>query len=305
MRPYPCSLLMIRPIRFGYNAQTAVNNAFQNADENQNIVQTKALEEFDAFVELLRSNNIDVLVVEDTPEPHTPDSIFPNNWISTHEDGSIILYPMYAENRRLERKQDVIQAIKKTYHVLEKDDFSGYESDNMFLEGTGSMILDRKKRIAYACLSERTNAELFNKFCKLKGYQGVVFDAFDQNNQPIYHTNVMMCLGDNYAVVCLDSITDEDEKELVISTLKNTAKTIIPITFEQMNHFAGNMFQVKNREGMRFLIMSDQAYKSLTPEQIKIIEVFNPILHPSLYTIEKNGGGSARCMLAEIVLTKK
>jgi len=296
---------MIRPINFGYNAQTAVNNAFQNADDDQLTVQNKALNEFDNFVALLKQHDIDVLVVDDTAEPHTPDSIFPNNWISTHQDGSIVLYPMFAENRRLERKQHVIQAIKQNFHVLEKDDFSAYENDNIFLEGTGSMILDRKKRIAYACLSERTDAELFKKFCNLKGYQGVAFDAFDENNRPIYHTNVMMCLGDNYAVICLDSITDKDEKLMVEQTLKQSNKTIIPISFQQMNHFAGNMFQVKSKEGVRYLIMSDQAYKSLTPEQIQIIEVFNPILHPELYTIEKNGGGSARCMLAEIVLNRK
>ncbi len=305
MKPYPFAVMMIRPAKFVYNDQTAVNNAFQKAAADQEAVQKKALEEFDAFVALLEAHDIEVLVVQDTPEPHTPDSIFPNNWISTHKDNSLIYYPMYAENRRSERKQHVIDAIKSRYEVSAERSYTEAEAQDRFLEGTGSMVLDRKKRIAYACLSPRTDKDLFIKWCVDNQYEPVFFNAYDANGQLIYHTNVMMCIGDNYAVICLDSIRDEAERSHVIATLKSSNKTIVDITPDQMNHFAGNMLQVKNREGMRYLVMSDAAYKSLTPAQVQVLSAFNPILHPVLDTIETNGGGSARCMLAEIVLEKK
>lgn len=305
MKPYPFAVMMIRPARFVYNDQTAVNNAFQKAAADQEAVQRKALEEFDAFVALLETHDIEVLVVQDTPEPHTPDSIFPNNWISTHKDNNLIYYPMYAQNRRSERKQHVIDAIKARYEVSAERSYTAAEAEDRFLEGTGSMVLDRKKRISYACLSPRTDKDLFVKWCEDNQYQPVFFNAYDANGQLIYHTNVMMCIGDNYAVICLDSIRDEAERSHVAATLKSSNKTIVDITLDQMNHFAGNMLQVKNREGMRYLVMSDAAYKSLTPAQVQVLSAFNPILHPVLDTIETNGGGSARCMLAEIVLEKK
>ena len=297
-------ILMIRPVRFGYNAQTAVNNAFQVKGEQEQ-VQTNAVKEFDAFVEKLRNNGIDVTVVEDTEEPHTPDSIFPNNWISFHEDGTVFLYPMFAENRRLERKENVINAVSEKFHTSNTIDLSDYEAKNVFLEGTGSMVLDRDNIIAYACLSPRTDKNLLELFCKEAGYKPVSFIAIDANGKQIYHTNVMMCVADKYVVICLASITDEQEKKLVIDSITASGKTIINISFDQMNHFAGNMLQVNNRNGDRFLIMSSQAYASLTNEQIDLLSSFNPIIHSSLETIESNGGGSARCMMAEIHLPER
>ena len=297
-------ILMIRPVRFGYNAQTAVNNAFQVKGEQEQ-VQTNAVKEFDAFVEKLRNNGIDVTVVEDTEEPHTPDSIFPNNWISFHEDGTVFLYPMFAENRRLERKENVINAVSEKFNTSNTIDLSDYEAKNVFLEGTGSMVLDRDNKIAYACLSPRTDKNLLELFCKEAGYKPVSFIAIDANGKQIYHTNVMMCVADKYVVICLASITDEEEKKLVIDSITSSGKTIINISFDQMNHFAGNMLQVNNRNGDRFLIMSSQAYASLTNEQIDLLSSFNPIIHSSLETIESNGGGSARCMMAEIHLPER
>jgi hypothetical protein len=305
MKPFPFAVMMIRPAKFTYNAQTAVNNAFQKASEDQSLVEQHAIQEFDNFVQILQDNNVEVLVVQDTPVPATPDSIFPNNWISTHKDGSMIFYPMYAENRRWERKEHVVKAIEEHFTINTKKSYIAYEDENKFLEGTGSMVLDRKKRIAYACLSPRTDKELFIKWCEDNDYNAVYFTATDQNDQLIYHTNVMMCIGDNYAVICLDSIKNIDERNKVEDVLKKSNKTIVAITLQQMNNFAGNMLQIKNREGMRYLVMSDAAYNSLTPQQLQILQVFNPILHPVLTTIETNGGGSARCMLAEIVLDKK
>lgn len=298
------SLLMIRPVRFGYNAETAVNNAFQNQTA-QDDVQEKALQEFDNFVSILRSNDIDVLVVEDTIEPHTPDSIFPNNWITFHEDNSIVLYPMFATNRRLERKEHVLQRLNEKYLIQDELDLSINENQNIFLEGTGSIIFDREKKKAYACLSPRTDKELFEKLCTTKGYTPIVFTANDANGDAIYHTNVMMCVGDKYCVICLASITDEAERAMVIATLLSDGKEIIDISLDQMNRFAGNMLQVKNKSGEQFLVMSEQAYKSLTAEQKAQINQYNKILNAPLYTIESNGGGSARCMMAEIVLEKR
>lgn len=304
MRPFPFAVMMIRPAKFEYNAQTAVNNAFQQAADNQSEVSKKAIEEFDAFVEKLRAEDVEVLVVQDTLEPHTPDSIFPNNWISTHKDNSIIYYPMFAENRRLERKQHVIDAIKSHYKVVKESSYVDNEEKNLFLEGTGSMVLDRKKRIAYACISPRTDKTLFERWCADNDYKAVSFEAIDDKGQQIYHTNVMMCIADNFAVICLESIHNDLERHHVEETLKRSNKTIIPITYDQMNQFAGNMLQVKNKNGVRYLVMSSAAFNSLTAEQKSVIHVFTPIIHSDLSTIETNGGGSARCMLAEIVLDK-
>lgn len=304
MRPFPFAVMMIRPAKFEYNAETAVNNAFQNANDNQSEVSQKALSEFDAFVAKLEAEDVEVLVVQDTLDPHTPDSIFPNNWISTHKDNSLIYYPMFATNRRQERKQHVIDAIKSKYKVVKESSYVDYEDQNIFLEGTGSMVLDRKKRIAYACISPRTDKALFLKWCADIDYKPVVFEAVDEQGGQIYHTNVMMCIADNFAVICLDSIRNADERKLVEDTLKRSNKTIIPISYSQMNQFAGNMLQVKNRNGVRYLVMSTAAFNSLTEEQKSIINVFTPIIHADLHTIETNGGGSARCMLAEIVLDK-
>jgi len=295
-------ILMVRPVKFAYNAETAVNNSFQVAS-NDSSVQQKALLEFDAFVTKLRANVIDVTVVQDSPEPHTPDSIFPNNWISFHEGGNIYLYPMFAVNRRKERKQDVLDAVNKKFIVKNTTDLTQKENDNIFLEGTGSMVLDRAAKIAYACISPRTDKKLLQEFCDKEGYAATSFTANDQNGDAIYHTNVMMCVAGKYVVICLESITNAKEKDHVVQTIEKSGKAIIAITLEQMNRFAGNMLQVINDKGQPFLIMSTQAFESLTAEQIKKLETYNPILHSDIKTIETNGGGSARCMMAEVFLT--
>lgn len=295
---------MIRPVNFLYNKETAVNNAFQ-VQSPETDVQQKAIGEFDRFVEKLRSNNIDVTVVNDTPEPHTPDSIFPNNWISFHNDGTIVLYPMFAHNRRLERKPDVLNEVKSSFSTTRVIDLTEYEHNDKFLEGTGSMVLDRDNKIAYACISPRTDEQVLKDFCTRMNYSPVLFHAVDKNGKAIYHTNVMMCVGDSFVVVCADSIVDKQEQAAVVTSINNSGKEVIAITPDQMNHFAGNMLQVQNREGKKFLVMSTQAYQSLTPQQLSLLEQYNEIIHSPLDTIESNGGGSARCMMAEIHLPAK
>ncbi|MGC8750787.1 citrulline utilization hydrolase CtlX [Hydrotalea sp.] len=297
-------LLMIKPVRFTFNEQTAVNNAFQQ-NEADSSVAIKAANEFNHFAEKLMQHGIDVTIVEDTPEPHTPDSIFPNNWISFHTNGTIVLYPMFAPNRRLERKPDVLNAISKKFSIQHQIDLSYLEDQNQFLEGTGSMVLDREHKIAYACLSPRTDEHALKVFSEKMGYSIVQFHASDKNNMPIYHTNVMMCVADRYVVICLDSIKIKEERKKVEEVIQQSGKKIIPISFEQMEHFAGNMLQVINEKGNKFLVMSTQAYESLNNEQIQQLTSFNTIIHSNISTIEKNGGGSARCMLAEVFLPLK
>jgi hypothetical protein len=294
-------LLMVRPVNFAFNRETAVNNAFQVGTGDED-VQAKALKEFEDLVELLSGNSIDVTVVDDTPFPHTPDSIFPNNWISFHERKTICLYPMFALNRRQERKPRLIETLKAKFNLSTVVDFTHHEKHNRFLEGTGSMVLDRAYKIAYACLSPRTDIDVLDEFCRAMKYLPVVFEAFDKNGKAIYHTNVMMCVADRYVVVCLESITDTKQGEGLVSAIHMSAKKIIPIAIEQMNHFAGNMLQAQNRKGEKFLIMSSQAYRSLSPQQIRELTKYNAILHSPLDTIEAQGGGSARCMIAEVFL---
>jgi hypothetical protein len=295
---------MIRPVNFGFNAETAVNNAFQVAGQDI-AAQEKAQKEFDGFVQLLRQNGVDVTVVNDTPEPYTPDSIFPNNWVSFHQDGTIILYPMFAVNRRLERKPRVIQQIGNRFDIRHTVDLTTYEPQDKFLEGTGSMVLDRDKKIAYACISPRTDKMILSDFAKKMNYRPVAFTAVDDKGRAIYHTNVMMCVADNYVVICLDSIADTSEREMVVEVIKESGKEIITITLEQMNHFAGNMLQVENVKGEKLLVMSSQAFMALSAGQVKKLESYNRILYSSLDTIETNGGGSARCMMAEVFLPVK
>jgi len=296
-------VLMIRPVQFDYNAETAVNNHFQVRTEGD--VQEKAAAEFEALVAALRKNGIDVTVIDDTPEPHTPDSVFPNNWISFHENGSLLLYPMFAENRRLERKNGVIAAVQQKFRVEEIIDLSAYETAQDFLEGTGSMVLDRDNRIAYACLSPRTSQAVLEDFCNRMDYRAVSFTAVDATGQEIYHTNVMMCVADKYVVICLESIPDIQERSLVLDAFIATGKQVIEISYGQMDHFAGNMLQVHNDQGEKLLVMSSQAYRSLTAEQLELLGSFNRIIHADIATIETNGGGSARCMIAEIFLPSK
>ncbi len=296
-------LLMIQPVNFGFNAETAVNNTFQkNVGGN---IQQKALQEFNDFVAVLRKNKVDVTVIEDTPEPSTPDSIFPNNWISLHEDGRIFLYPMFATNRRNERKPHVLKAIKNKFAVSDIIDLSKYEEEDIFLEGTGSMVLDRENKIAYACLSPRTEKNLLDEFCRITGYRSVTFRSTDSAGVDIYHTNVMMCMAGSYVVICLDSITNEEERKNVIASFEGTNKEIISISQEQLNSFAGNMLQVKNADNELLLVMSSQAYNSLTATQIETLQKHNRIIHSSLLSIETAGGGSARCMMAEVFLKIK
>lgn len=303
-------LLMIRPVDFKYNVQTAENNKFQqqsaqNQESAYNDVHRQALKEFDDFVNLLRANEITVTVIDDTLEPETPDSIFPNNWISFHHTGEVFLYPMFSENRRSERREDIVNTLAKTFKVASIKDLSGYEAENVFLEGTGSMVLDRENRIAYACLSLRTDKKVLEDFCTKSGYTAITFHATDADGFPIYHTNVMMCVGNQFAVACLETIKEEEEKKNLKKSLHGNGKEIIEITLDQMNHFAGNMLQVKNKASQHLLVMSEQAYLSLTKKQVNALEKYSKLIYSPLYTIEKNGGGSARCMLAEIHLNKQ
>jgi len=299
------TLLMIEPVAFGFNAQTAVNNYFQQTTPVPEVaIQEQALIEFNAMVEQLRTNGLEVLVVKDTIKPHTPDSIFPNNWISFHEDGRVALYPMFAENRRNERRQSVIQFIENKKHpITSVMDYSPFELQSLFLEGTGSLILDHVNKIAYAALSERTDKSLLLQFCHDFGYSAVHFIAnqtVDGSRLPIYHTNVMMCVADRYAVICLDSIDNFEDRSVVVDSLAKSEKKIMAISEDQMHHFAGNMLQVENSAGKQFLVMSQTAYNSLNKKQIDRLSLYNDFIIVDIPTIERVGGGSARCMMAEV-----
>lgn len=302
------TVLMIEPIAFGYNAETAKNNYFQ-VEQTGSDIQSKALAEFNTFVGKLREKGINVITIKDTLEPHTPDSIFPNNWVSFHKDGKVVLYPMFASNRRVERREDILETIGNLgFEIDEIDDWSFSETQGHFLEGTGSMIFDHDNKIAYGSVSLRLDEKLFREFCTKYGFTPVVFHSYQTvgtERLPIYHTNVMMCVADKFVVICLDCIDDELEREKVIETIKNSGKEIIEISEEQMQQFAGNMLQVQNKEGEKFLVMSQTAYQSLTKEQVAAIEKYCEIIYSDLNTIEVNGGGSARCMLAEVFLPKK
>jgi hypothetical protein len=298
---------MIRPVRFDFNTQTAASNAFQNASAKQDAqaTQAAALQEFDTFVSRLRAEGVNVSVAEDTPEPHTPDSIFPNNWVSFHEDGSVILYPMYAPNRRLERRQDILDKLGRDYLISRIEDLSDYEAKNLFLEGTGSLILDRENRIAYACLSPRADKKLLAEFGEQFGYEMMIFDSVDRGGKQIYHTNVVMCMGDRFVVICLDTIKSKAQREDVVEMFHKTGKEIVAISSEQMENFAGNMLHIANQKGESLLVMSERAYQSLLPAQVKTLEKYAKLVYSPLTVIENNGGGSARCMMAEVFLPKK
>ena len=305
------TILMIRPIGFRMNEQTAVNNYYQKVLDNllPETVNTKAQQEFDAYVEKLRGIGVNVVVVHDNKEYDTPDSIFPNNWVSFHESGDVGLYPMFAENRRLERREDVLDKLEEEGFVINNIvDYTSAEAEELYLEGTGSLLLDRENRIAYCALSPRADEDLFIEFCEDFEYTPVLFTAnqtVNDKRKAIYHTNVMMCLAETFAVICLECIDDKKERKDVVSHLKQTGKEIIPITEAQVNNFAGNMLQVKGADDTPYLIMSQAAYDSLTKDQINRIEKHCPILSSSLDTIEACGGGSARCMMAEVFLPKK
>lgn len=302
---------MIRPVAFRMNEQTAVNNYYQKVIDGllPATVNAKAQQEFDAFVAKLKSVGVDVIVVEDTLNPDTPDSIFPNNWISFHENGDISLFPMFAENRRLERREDILDILEEKGFIIKNImDYTSAEEDNFFLEGTGSILLDRANGKAYCALSPRADEELFIEFCEDFDLNPIIFEAFQTVNgerKLIYHTNVMMCIGETYAVICADSIDDKKERKMVIDSLKGDDKEVIYLTEDQVNNFAGNMLEVKGANDRRYLVMSSAAYKSLTKKQIAQLEEHVTILSSNLDTIEACGGGSARCMMAEIFLPKE
>ena len=302
---------MIRPVAFSYNEETAVNNFYQKSLRNyaKHEINEKACREFDNFVEKLSLKGVNVISFNDTIHPITPDSVFPNNWISFHNDGSIALYPMYAKNRRFERRLEILDYLKDSFNFkIEKVfDYTEYESQNIFLEGTGSMVLDRRYKICYASLSSRTSDKILNKFCADFNYQPVIFNSYQNvgsNRLRIYHTNVMMCVADEFIIICLDSIDCKIELKKVKNSIEKSEKEIIEITEHQKNHFAGNMLQVKGGDD-KFLVMSSTAYNVLTNKQIKQINKYCSIIHSPLNIIETCGGGSARCMMAEIFLPKK
>ncbi len=298
-------VLMIRPARFESNPLTAASNRFQgktaaSPDEQQ----AAALREFDALVDALRSAGIDVIVFDDTPEPHTPDSIFPNNWISMHADGRVVLYPMEAENRRTERRADIVDHLHDVLGlgVSEIIDLTAHEEAGRYLEGTGSMVLDRSNRVAYACLSSRTHLDALGDFAQRMDYDVVAFDAVDSDGEPIYHTNVLMNVGERLAVICDEAIPRDEQREAVLARLHDTGHEIIALRYEQLNAFAGNMLELRNGAGERVTAMSRQAYESLDPDQLACLEENGRIVSVPIDNIERSAGGSVRCMLAEVHL---
>ncbi|MEL6304099.1 MAG: arginine deiminase-related protein [Bacteroidota bacterium] len=303
------TILMIRPVNFRMNEQTAVNNYFQEKPQMlQEEVNRKAQHEFDEFVLKLKANGVNVIVVEDTKVPDTPDSIFPNNWVSFHHSGTVCVYPMFAENRRQERREDIFDILESNgFEISNVMDYTSAEEEGVFLEGTGSILKDRVNQKAYCALSERAHEELFIEFCEDFDCFPVIFTAnqtVEGVRKPIYHTNVMMAMAETFVVICLDTIDDKKERKMVVEHIKKDGREVIAITEEQMYQFAGNMLQVLGTDDKRFMVMSSAAFKSLRQDQIEAIEKHCPILHSPLDTIETCGGGSARCMMAEVFLPK-
>jgi hypothetical protein len=307
MQQITSTILMVRPANFGFNEETASNNAFQTRDDQteQHLIRKQACTEFDRFVEALRDAGVRVLVAEDTLNPVKPDAVFPNNWVTFHEDGTVVTYPMYAQLRRLERREDILEQIADSFEVKRRIHLEGSEADEIYLEGTGSMILDRPNRLVYACLSPRTDELLLDRFCTELGFNKRVFQAVDGEGQDIYHTNVMMALGETLVVICLETVRNASEKQLLLDTFRLTGKEVVEISLDQMMAFAGNMLQVRNEQGNPILVMSTQAFESLSPDKILQIEKHCQILHSDIRTIERLGGGSARCMMAEVFLSEK
>ena len=316
MKQSTSSILMIRPIAFRSNEQTAVHNFYQKNSINLSAqeLQRKVLEEFDNFVIKLREADLEVIVIEDTQKElgkmDTPDSIFPNNWVSFHQNGEAITYPMFAPNRRVERREDILETLEKEYNfkITKHTDFSHFEKENIFLEGTGSLVLDRENKIAYAALSQRTDKSLVEKFCQHLDYQAITFEAFQKvknKNEVIYHTNVLMSVTQNLAIICDETISNLVEREKVITTLAHSGKEIVHISIAQKNNFAGNMLALENSKGEKIMVMSEQAFHSLNKSQIQQISSKYSILYADIQHIETCGGGSVRCMLAEIFLPKK
>jgi len=299
---------MIRPVRFAFNKQTAESNAFQQAEsatETEDAAQDEAQREFDDMARQLRAMGVEVIVYEDTPQPHTPDSIFPNNWVSFHASGTVVLYPMMAENRRAERRMDIIDDIAKRFHVSRIVDLTHFEEEGKFLEGTGSMVFDRMHRVAFAGISPRTHPDVLAEFSRQTGYRVVAFHTADASGNAVYHTNVMMSIASTFAVVCLSAIADPDERIMVRQELEGLGKRVFDISLEQMASFAGNVLMVLARDSQRVIVMSEQAYESLTPTQIDQLDDYATLRPFDLSMIELNGGGSARCMMAEVHLPLK
>lgn len=300
------TILMIRPAAFGFNEETAANNFFQsNPTLEASIIQKKALKEFDQMVELLRANGIGVVVIDDTSDPVKPDAIFPNNWVSTSPDGIISVFPMYAPNRRAEKRDDILQKLNEQFVVKDVQDWSEFEAEGRFLEGTGSMVIDHDNKMIYAAVSERTNLAVLEKFASANKYQAIVFLATDKNGKPVYHTNVVMSLGQDFAILCEEAIEEEWELIAVRQLLESTGHTVIPITRDQMHAFAGNMLEVQNQKGEKLLVLSQTAFNSLTSEQIQMLEAYARLLPIAIPTIEEIEGGSVRCMMAELFLQKR
>jgi hypothetical protein len=302
------AVLMIRPARFESNPQTAASNRFlgkidTSADEQQHAARS----EFDDLVAVLREKGIEVVVVEDTAEPHTPDSIFPNNWVSFHADGRVVLYPMEADNRRAERRMEIIESLAGTHGFLVREviDLSSHEESGRYLEGTGSMVLDRVNRVAYACLSSRTTLEVLGEFAQRMGYDVAAFDAVGEDGIPIYHTNVLMNIGEKIAVICDEAIRDEDQRHAVLQQLRQSGHDVVSLSYQQLVAFAGNMLELRTASGERLIAMSQQACGALTVAQRQLLEENGQIVSADIRTIENSAGGSVRCMLAELHLPRE
>jgi hypothetical protein len=296
---------MIRPAAFGFNPETATNNFFQSdPGEDQQLLQSQALAEFDDMVRMLGEKGVNVIVLDDTPDPPKPDALFPNNWLSTSPNGTVFVYPMYAPSRRTEKRDEVLLYLKDHFRVNAVQDWSEYEAEGRFLEGTGSMVIDHDNKLIYAAVSERTNVSVLEKFAATNEYQAIVFVATDKEGRPIYHTNVMMCLGDKFAVLCEEAIEEEWELIAVRQLLESTGHTIISISREQMECFGGNMLLLKNQKGENLIVMSQSAFLSLRKEQVNMLEAYGEIVSIAVPTIERVEGGSVRCMMAEVFLSK-
>jgi hypothetical protein len=297
---FASTILMVRPASFGFNEQTAVNNAFQQRLSPADI-QHKVLKEFDGMVASIRSAGVEVIVLEDTAEPPKPDAIFPNNWFCTLSDGSLALFPMFATNRRQERRKDIIDKLMHDFKVTELEDWTAHEDHYLYLEGTGSMVMDHANKIIYACLSERTNALLLHQFGERIGYEVISFNAKDKTGLPVYHTNVMMCIGNGFCLAC-DEIIDGGDIDAFLESINKTKTKLISIRYDQVLNFAGNMLQLQNQPGEYILVMSRSAFDSLDNDQKETLEEYTRLLPVDIKAIETIGGGSARCMMAEIFL---
>ena len=303
------AIMMVRPTGFGFNEETAETNVFQTRDENasDDELQELAVAEFDALVGELQAANVDVIVVEDTLEPRTPDAIFPNNWISLHQDGTVVVYPMYAPVRRLERRSDIVDTLQTTYgfEVSRVLDLTHHENEGKFLEGTGSIVFDYPGRCAYANISARTDADVLRELTDLFGYDLITFRATDAQGRDVYHTNVVMSIGEGFVVICADAIDDASEREAALGRLRRSGRDLVLIDRDQMCHFAGNVLEVENRDGEKVLVMSSQALESFRPGQLETLRKHARIVASPIPTIERIEGGSARCMIASVHLPRR